>query len=76
MRDFLLGIHGTGLISVKAIRNGEIGFDAESVFMFAEVNAEKLYWFHDGNGLKFISRDKKQWARKFAPNVRIKDWVN
>lgn len=36
-----------------------MGFGYDTAFMFAEVNAEKFYWMHNGSELKFVSRDPK-----------------
>jgi hypothetical protein len=39
-----LGVYCCGPASVKAIKNGDVGFNHDGPFIFAEVNADRVYW--------------------------------
>nr|AYV89268.1 annulin-like [Tetranychus evansi] len=43
------GIYQCGPTSVNAIRNGEITRDYDGRFVFAEVNADEVYWLRTGS---------------------------
>lgn len=48
-----------GPASLVAVRRGEVGYQYDTAFIFAEVNADKVYWLHRGPDmpLQFIDLD-------------------
>lgn len=53
------GIYQCGPTSVVAIRNGEITRDYDGRFVFAEVNADEVYWLRTGaeESYKYLQSD-------------------
>ncbi|XP_067929729.1 protein-glutamine gamma-glutamyltransferase K-like isoform X2 [Watersipora subatra] len=57
-QELSCGIYRAGPASVVAIRNGDVGCNYDGKFIFAEVNADRVYWFKQKNG-KFIRQLEK-----------------
>lgn len=56
-----LGIYRCGPSSVAAIKLGEIKKSYDVDFLFAEVNADRVYWLYRGSEqpLKLISKEQE-----------------
>ena len=53
-------MHQFGPASVKAIKNGEVYLSYDTDFIFAEVNADQVYWqVGEGGELKAIEIDER-----------------
>lgn len=48
----MLGIFCCGPCPVKAIKEGHLDINYDAVFIFAEVNADVVYWFVNKDGTK------------------------
>ncbi|XP_060601328.1 annulin-like [Ruditapes philippinarum] len=54
------GIFCCGPASVKAIKNGDVGFNHDGPFIFAEVNADRVFWqINEGGKMEKTSIHKK-----------------
>uniref|UniRef100_T1IVX6 protein-glutamine gamma-glutamyltransferase n=1 Tax=Strigamia maritima TaxID=126957 RepID=T1IVX6_STRMM len=54
------GIFRTGPASLVAVRRGHVGYQFDTAFVFAEVNADKVYWLYRSKTepLEFIDLDR------------------
>ncbi|XP_059167836.1 annulin-like [Physella acuta] len=63
-----------GPTSVAAIKCGEVGLQYDGPFVFAEVNADKVYWTPNANGdLEVAYIDKKTVGQKISTKAANKD---
>ncbi|KAK3741947.1 hypothetical protein RRG08_024693 [Elysia crispata] len=53
-------VYACGPVSVQAIKQGEINLQYDAPFVFAEVNADRMYWFPAvGGKMECVGCDKK-----------------
>ncbi|XP_045193134.2 protein-glutamine gamma-glutamyltransferase K-like isoform X1 [Mercenaria mercenaria] len=53
------GVYCMGPMSIFAVKRGEVLHPYDGQFLFAEVNADKVYWKHEEDGTKNVIRVKK-----------------
>lgn len=62
------GAYRCGPASVNAVKKGEVLRPYDNAFLFAEVNADKVFWRYNGptQPLKLVRKDMHGYARIFS----------
>ncbi|KAK6174756.1 hypothetical protein SNE40_017973 [Patella caerulea] len=68
------GVYCCGPASMTAIKNGELGLPYDGPFIFAEVNADKIYWVTQFDGsMKNNYVEKKSVGKNISTKLPLRD---